>query len=121
MPGFHNETDTTTTSRGQGRGTTDGVGPSWYDVRQLAQDLERLYGRRVGFEIGPANPHSSWEGSSVHVRAYLSVAGPWSEDTIWASSSFGGSSGFRTMAAACHSALSWLWTVAAQRGAFMDI
>jgi hypothetical protein len=121
MPNAQPQPDVVDRALGQGRGKTDATGPSWYDVRRLACDLERLYGRRVGFELGPKGAAGSWDSSTVHVRAWLSVAGPWAEDTVWASSSFGGASGYRTLAAACHDALSWLWTVAAQRGAFMDI
>jgi hypothetical protein len=112
--------DETSRQGGQGRGTTDGIGPSWWDVRKLAQDLERMYGRKVGILIGPHECHNLWESPVLLVRTYLSVGGPWSSDTLWSSATFGGNSGRATVAGACYQALLELWDVASKRGAFMD-
>lgn len=105
----------------QGRGSTDAVGPSWYDVRKLAQDLERMYGRRVGFVLGPHECQNLWDSPVMLVRAYLALGGPWSTNTYWAGSRFGGTAGRATMAGAAYQALMDLWDIAAREGMFADV
>lgn len=113
--------DETSRQGGQGRGATDAIGPSWWDVRKLAQDLERMYGRRVGFLLGPNELQNLWDSPVMLIRAYLALGGPWSTDTYWSSSTFGGSAGRATVAGACYQALLDLWDIAAKRGMFADI
>jgi hypothetical protein len=113
--------DDTSRQAGQGRGKTDAIGPSWWDVRKLAQDLERMYGRKVGILIGPHECQNLWESPVLLVRAYLSVGGPWTPNTLWASARFGGNSGTATVAGASYQALLDLWDAASRHGVFMDI
>jgi len=120
MAGKFERGDQRAKTTGQGRGNSDAVGPSWWDVRKLASDLERMYGRRVDILLGPGDTTRPWDSPTMHVRACLSRGGLWAPDTWWASSGFGGSSGYDTLAAAVCCALYDLWDIASHHGMFHD-
>jgi len=84
----------------------DGVnGPSYADVRWLADVVEQEHNVRIQFQVCPGHVARRWAYGLFWVRAQCVRPPDAPGDEVWAGAAWGGNAGARTMPAAMVAAL----------------
>lgn len=107
--GFMHDKGVDMPSRDRQADITNQLGPSWYDCRVLAADIERDFGGKVQGQFGPSHISERWKYRAIHCRLEFIPTHEGKHNRMYAAATFQGNDGAKTFTGAFYAALLNLW------------